>query len=99
MLIHNAFHELMLFVASQNKECLGTEGVAHLCGPVGRGSMLAAGLSSGRLLMLDCRAPRSLKVRVIWQCVCHNFFGCFIVMTTSTGVPPLAVLLGSALSG
>eukprot|EP00983_Pelagomonas_calceolata_P110953 1159731-Pelagomonas_calceolata.AAC.2 len=48
----------------QNKECLGTEGVSHLCGPVGRGgSLLAAGLRTGRLVLLDCRTPRSLKVR------------------------------------
>uniref|UniRef100_A0A7S3VSI1 PAN2 UCH domain-containing protein n=2 Tax=Dunaliella tertiolecta TaxID=3047 RepID=A0A7S3VSI1_DUNTE len=50
-------------VLVMNKECLGTEGVSHLCGPVGRGgSLLAAGLRTGRLVLLDCRTPRSLKL-------------------------------------
>ena len=52
----------------QYRDCLDEDGVTHLCGPVGRGgSILAAGLSSGRLVLLDCRAPRKLKVGGLGQ--------------------------------
>ena len=62
--MNNPFNSVMPLLCTQNKECLGDVGVSHLAGPVGRGSsLLAAGLNTGRVVLLDCRVPRTLKVR------------------------------------